>query len=208
MRRYTLLEIIYFDFKLWSYNWTQICRYTMYCWRHGSTEYNTKHYSERANYAETSLNFNPEDDPEWDFYSASVIPSYCENADTTHLEAVWDKSSAGQPSLKRGITVPESQQPLPWAMTVPQMQERSTIKRIHKWKRLVSACALREVMANTATDESRNCMSKVQSRMRSRLGLGDPDSVSTIPRYPAAAANQLQNQVLTTYMTPEETEID
>jgi len=37
-------------------------------------------------------------------------------------------------------------------------------------------------MANAPTDESRSRRRKSQSRMRSRLSLGDPDSVSTIPR--------------------------
>jgi len=63
-------------------------------------------------------------------------------------------------------------------------------------------------MANAPTDESRSRMHKLQTRMRSRLSLGDPDSVLTIPRYTAATGNQLQNQVLPTYMAPEETEID
>jgi len=40
------------------------------------------------------------------------------------------------------------------------------------------------------------------------LSLGDPDSVFTIPRYTAATGNQLQNQVLPTYIAREEAEID
>jgi len=54
--------------------------------------------------------------------------------------------------------------------------------------------ARKEVMANAPTDESRSRMHKLQTRMRSRLSLGDPDSVSTIPRYTAATGNRLQNQ--------------
>jgi hypothetical protein len=45
MRSYTIVEITYFDFNLRSYNCAQICRHTM-SQRHGSTEYDTKHYSE------------------------------------------------------------------------------------------------------------------------------------------------------------------
>ena len=54
--------------------------------------------------------------------------------------------------------------------------------------------APREVMANVPTDESRSRMRKSQSRMRSRLSLGDPDSVSTIATYTAATGKRLQNQ--------------
>jgi len=45
MRSYTIFEITYFDFRLHSYNRAQICRHPMYRW-HGSTEYDTEHYSE------------------------------------------------------------------------------------------------------------------------------------------------------------------
>jgi len=45
MRSYTIVKITYFDFKLRSYNRAQMCRYTIYR-RHGSTEYDTEHYSE------------------------------------------------------------------------------------------------------------------------------------------------------------------
>jgi hypothetical protein len=60
------------------------------------------------------------------------IPSYCYNADTLHLEAVRDKSSAEQRSLKRGMTVPELQQPLPLTIIIPELQQRSTVKRYHQ----------------------------------------------------------------------------
>jgi hypothetical protein len=63
MRSYTLLEITSFDFKLRSYNRAQICRYTIYCRRYGSTEYDTEHYSEMPNYAATCPSFNAEYDP-------------------------------------------------------------------------------------------------------------------------------------------------
>ena len=63
-------------------------------------------------------------------------------------------------------------------------------------------------MANAPTDQWSSRMHKLQTRMKSRLSLGDPDSVSTIPWYTAATGNQLQNQVLPTYMAPEEAEID
>jgi hypothetical protein len=58
------------------------------------------------------------------------IPSYSNNADTA--EDVRDESLAEQRSLKRGMTVPDSQQPLPRTITVPEVQERSTVKRIHQ----------------------------------------------------------------------------
>jgi len=85
MRSYTLLEITYFDFKLRSYNRAQICRYTMYCRRYGSSKYDTDHYSEHyskiqgyAAYAGVPMpNMIP-----------NQIPSHSYNADTAHLEAV------------------------------------------------------------------------------------------------------------------------
>jgi len=57
------------------------------------------------------------------------IPSHNSNADTAL--AVRDQSLAEQRFLTRGMTVPESQQPLPRIITIPEMQERSTVKRIH-----------------------------------------------------------------------------
>jgi len=50
--------------------------------------------------------------------------------------------------------------------------------------------APREVMTNAPTDKSRSRMRKSQSRIRSRLSLGDPNSVSTIPRYTAATGKE------------------
>jgi len=73
------------DMKLRSYNRARICRHTMYR-RHGSTEYDTEHYSghhsEIPNYAATCPSFNAEYDPESDPESISY------NADTAHHEAV------------------------------------------------------------------------------------------------------------------------
>jgi len=66
----------------------------------------------------------------------------------------------------------------------------------------------KEVMANAPIDESRSRMHKLQTRIRSRLSLSDPDSVSTIPRYTAATGNQLQNQSLPIDMAPEEAVMD
>jgi hypothetical protein len=59
------------DFKLRSFNGTQIYMYTMYR-RHGSTKYDTEHYSEHyseiPNHAPTcpssNAEYNPESDPE------------------------------------------------------------------------------------------------------------------------------------------------
>jgi hypothetical protein len=84
IRSYTLLEITYFDFKLRTCNRAQICRYTMYR-RHGSTEYDTEHYSEHyskipnyAAYARVAmLNTIP-----------NQIPSHSYNSDTA--QAVRD----------------------------------------------------------------------------------------------------------------------
>jgi len=84
MRSYTIVEITYFDFKLRSYNRAQICRHPMYR-RHGSTEYDTEHYSEHyskipkyAAYAGVPM---PNTIPK-------QIPSHRYNADNSHHEAV------------------------------------------------------------------------------------------------------------------------
>jgi len=64
--------------------------YTMYR-RHGSTEYDTEHYSEMPNETATCPSFNAEYDPEPDPNSASVIPSHTATMPihlTAHLEAV------------------------------------------------------------------------------------------------------------------------
>ena len=114
------------------------------------------------------------------------------NTDTE--QAVRDLSLAEQRSLKRGITVPDSQQPLPRTITVPEVQERSTVKRIHQKRKLAAKSTRKGVMANAPTDESGSRRHKLQTRMRSRLSLGDRNSVSTIPRYKAATGNRLQNQ--------------
>jgi len=58
---------------------------------------------------------------------------------------------------------------------------KCTWRRINNYTLRTAKSACREVMANAPTDESRSHMSKSQSRMRSRLSLGDPDSVSAIP---------------------------
>jgi len=79
-----------------------------------------------------------------------------------------------QQSLKWGMAVPDSQQPLPQTITVPEVQKRSSVKRIHQRRRLVAKSASRDVMANTPTDESRSRISILQTRMRSRHSFGNP----------------------------------
>jgi len=136
------------------------------------------------------------------------ISRHSYNADTA--QPVEDKPLAEQWCLKRGMTVPESQQPLPRTITVPDMQEVSTVKHIYQSRRLAAASAhgeeakivLRErrmvyaeQWAQTNLEKvSINDMAKLQSRTRSRLSLGDPDSVSTIWRHIATTGNQLQNE--------------
>jgi len=70
MRSYKILEITYYDFKLRSYNRALIRRYTMYCRRSRSSEYDTNHYSEHyseiPNHAPTCPSFNAEYNPESD----------------------------------------------------------------------------------------------------------------------------------------------
>jgi len=53
--------------------------------------------------------------------------------------------------------------------------------------------APREVMANALTEKSRNRIDKVQTGMRSRLSIGDPNSVPTILRYTAAMGTDLRS---------------
>jgi len=59
---------------------------------------------------------------------SNQILSHSCNADTAQAEL--DYSLAEQQSLKRGMTVPESQQPLLRTITVLEVQEQSTMKRI------------------------------------------------------------------------------
>jgi len=71
------------------------------------------------------------------------------------------------------------------------------MKRIHQSRRPATAkSAPRDVMANAPSDDSRSHMSKLQSQMRSRLSLGDPDPVSTIPRYTAATGKSTSESIL------------
>ena len=51
------------------------------------------------------------------------------NTETTH--AIRDLYLANQQALKRGMTVPESQQPLP-QIAAPEVQQRITRKHIHQ----------------------------------------------------------------------------
>jgi len=117
---------------------------------------------------------------------------------------------SGATIFKEGENVLESQQSLLRTITIPEVQERSTVikhlpilkagsgkctwRRSNKCTPRMAKSVCREVMANAPTDGSRSRRVKLQPRMRSRLSLRDPDSVPTIPRYTAATGNQLQNQ--------------
>jgi hypothetical protein len=105
------------DMKLRSYNRARICRHTMYR-RHGSTEYDTEHYSghysEIPNYAATCPSFNAEYDPESDPESQLQC-----RYRTSRTRLIF----GGATIFKEGMTVPESQQPLPRTITVPEVQE-------------------------------------------------------------------------------------
>jgi len=92
--------------------------------------------------------------------------------------------------------MPESRPLLARTITVPDVQERSTVKRIHQLRSLTPACACREVMANSPTDESRGRTGKSQSRIRSQLSLGDPNWFLTIPRYTAATGKSTSESIL------------
>jgi hypothetical protein len=45
---------------------------------------------------------------------------------------------------KRGMTIPQSQQPLPQIIAVPEVQERTTVRHIHQLTRQVAASAPRD----------------------------------------------------------------
>ena len=94
----------------------------------------------------SNAEYNPDSDPEWHWY----------NADTTQV--ILDFLLAEQLSLKTGMAVPESHQPLPQAITtVQEVQEGSIVKPIHQKRRLAAACARRKVMANSRTDSESRC---------------------------------------------------
>jgi len=139
-RRMTINLLSYM--KLPSYNRARICRHTVFK-SNGSTKYNAK-----DNSALFGVLFR-------DTESCTNMPeSHSYNTDTAHLEAVRDKSSAEQQSSMRRMTVLDSQRPLPRPITVPEMQEQSTMNCIHQYRRLaVVQCACREAMANAPTDE-------------------------------------------------------
>jgi len=123
--------------------------YMMYR-RHGSTEYDTENYSEHYSEHYSALFRDTElcsyitqfQCRIWSQMRSQLSlgdpESHSYNADTAHLETVWDKLSAEQRSLKRGMTVLDSQRPLPQTITVPELQERSTMKRIHQKRRWVN----------------------------------------------------------------------
>jgi len=74
------------------------------------------------------------------------------------------------------------------------MEKASSVKCM--WRRSnnctprIAKSAPRVVMTNAPTDQSRSRMRRSQSRMRSQLSLGDPNSVSTIPRYTGATGKE------------------
>jgi len=84
--------ITYFDIKLRSYNGAQICRYTMYCRRYRSSEYDAEHYSEIPNEASTCPSYNAEYNPEWDPDSASVILSHTATMPLPHIVKPYEIS--------------------------------------------------------------------------------------------------------------------
>jgi len=132
-----LRKITYFDVTLQSYNQVLLWTHMMSLW-YGSTEYNTEHNSElyavqcsedisakpnyTATYAGSNTKYNPESDHESHIY----------NGATVHLEAIWDKSSAEQQSLRREMKVLESQQLITRTIAIPEMLQWSTVKHTHK----------------------------------------------------------------------------
>jgi hypothetical protein len=99
---------------------------------------------------------------------------HCYNSNTADLEAVCDNSSVVQPSIPRGITVPDSQQPVPQTLIVSEVQEQVTLKFMHQHRRLPAAYAPTEVISSSPTDESWSSMSKLQSGVRFLLCLRNP----------------------------------
>jgi len=73
----------------------------------------------------------------------------------------------------------------------------STWRRSNNCTQITAKSAPSELMANAPKDQSRNRLRKSQSRVISRLRVSYPDSVSTIPRYPAAAGNSTTESRLT-----------
>jgi len=155
-RRMTINLLSYM--KLRSCNRAQNCRHTMYR-RHGSTEYDTEHYSEMPNYAAT-------------------CPSYNAGIATTPTAKNYRTGSAGTKHR-------ETHSPIEKAGS-----GKCTWRRSNNCTPRTAKSARKEVMANAPTDESRSRMAMLQSRMRSHFSLGDPNSVSTIPRYTAATGKE------------------
>jgi hypothetical protein len=176
----------------------------MYCRRSGSSEYDTDHYSEHyseiPNHAPTcpssNAEYNPESDPELQLqcrYGTSLTRLIFGGA-TIFKEGDDSAGIATTPTANyrtgsAGTKHRETHSPIEKAGS-----GMCTWRRCNNCTPRTAKSARKEVMANAPTDESRSRMRKLQTRMRSRLSLGDPNSVSTIPRYPAATGNRLQNQ--------------
>ena len=173
-----------FDFKLRSYNWAQICRYTMYRW-HGFPEYDTEHYSEHyseiPNCAATCPSSNAEYDPESDPESqlqcryhtsrtrlilggATILKEGDDSAGiaTTLTTYNYHTGSAGTKHH-------ETHSPIEKASS-----GKCTWRRTNNCTPKTAKSARKEVVANAPTDESRSHMHKLQTRMRSWLSLDNP----------------------------------
>jgi len=182
----------------------------MYCQRYGSSQYDTNHYSERLsehyskirNYTAicTSYNgeYNLESDPESQlrcqyrtshtrliFGRATIFKEGDDNAGFATPLTTYNYHTG-----RAGTKHHEMHSPIEMASS-----GKGTWRRSNSCTPPTEESARREVIANTPIDESKSCISKLQFRMRSRLSLGNPNSVSSIPRYAAASGNQLQNQV-------------
>ena len=161
MRSYTLLEI------------TSISRYEVTIERRYADIRFTGGMAPPTKCPSSNAEYDPESDPE------SQLQCRYRTSRTRLIFGGATIFKEGDDSAGIATTPPRT-------ITVPEVQERSTVKRIHQKRRLAAKSTRKEVMANAPTDESGSRMHNLQSRIRSRLSLGDPDSVSTIPRYTAA----------------------
>jgi hypothetical protein len=178
--------------NLRSYNRAQIYRYMVFQ-RHGSTEYDAKHYgkycsehySEITNHAPTRQSWNAKYDPKPD----PQVLQYCTHR-TGHTRLNFGRATifeVGDDSARFAIT--------PTANNYCKANAETKLCETHSTiEKAGSSNLRRKVMANAPTNESRSRMRNKQFPLRSQFSVADPNWVSVFPRYTVATGHWLQNQ--------------
>jgi len=164
---------------------------------HGSTEYDTEHYSEMPNYAATcpscNAEYHPESDPESQLqcrYHTSCTGLIFGGA-MIFKEGDDSAGIATTPNANNYCTGRAETKPREMHSPIKKAGSgKCTWRRSNNCTPRTAKSACKEVMANASTDESRSRMAMLQSQMRSQLSLGNPNSLSTLSRYTAATGKE------------------